>query len=638
MGEDSELNAVNLNVTNGGIVNINPSGGPNVKVNLTGDATADGIGSNGDASSISINLSAELDAVNLNATNGGHIDIKNGSTVDLSGDATVDGRRSDSTTSDIFEDRTNGDSSEINLDQSNLSASSLSVTNGGYVRALYSDIFINGDVNVDGEGINNYNSWIDVYYNTLQADNLNVTDGGGFTLFSSTLDLDGSGTATADGQGSDGFASRIEIYNGAMLDGNAVITNGGYLRLGGADITGDVTINANSLLRYDGGYNGSYNNVLNSGGGTTTFNANSLFAPDILTDPIIVDSLDVNNTAQIQPWLQGSYPGAVPVGTQYGRPVILYNSITGPFSADVISPLDVGVEYEDSSNTRTDTPNTGDSGQVQLYLKTNNVDFTTLPGSENAESLGSFLNNAINQSQDDDDVLDLSKIGNGQLEYIAYSAIQSAAENGNLSDFDEVIPTNLSSHNTQAYWNQKSFVDSIRANLDNDRNSEGGGHAFALNQVSGANGTGAQLASLRQATTPGFNHLNYAGDNSSNSSGVWASYNGNHQRTDADSGIGSSDWSSSSDGFTLGYTGGGDSFSWGAAVGHQKTTLDFADLSATGKQTGWNAGLYAAWKGKSGYINGVLGYGNFDNDQMALWAMPPSKPKPPRQVWKSANM
>ncbi|MEO6907869.1 MAG: autotransporter outer membrane beta-barrel domain-containing protein, partial [Abditibacteriaceae bacterium] len=62
------------------------------------------------------------------------------------------------------------------------------------------------------------------------------------------------------------------------------------------------------------------------------------------------------------------------------------------------------------------------------------------------------------------------------------------------------------------------------------------------------------------------------------------------------------------------YTGGGDSFSWGAAVGHQKSTLNFADLGATGNQDGYNAGLYASLKGKGGYLNGVLGYGKFSND------------------------
>ncbi|MEO6908797.1 MAG: autotransporter domain-containing protein, partial [Abditibacteriaceae bacterium] len=567
-----------------------------------------------------------LNAVNLKATNGGHINIESGSSVHLSGDATVDGRRSDSQSSDIFDNRNNGDSSEIYIHGgATLSATNLNVTNGGYVRAdgagdsSNAGISLNGDANVSGEGINNYNSWIDLYGTTLKANNLNVTDGGGFTLFSSKLDLGGSGTATADGEGRNGFASRIEIYNGSTVNGNVVATNGGYLRIGGANITGNVTINANSMLRNDDGYNLNFSNNLNTNLGTTatTFNANSIFAPDILSNPVSVNILSVSNTAHIQPYLSDIYPGfptsSIPVGSANDIPVITYSSITGPFSANVISPLDVDVEYENTDNIQANTPDTTEGGQVQLYFKSNQVNFNKLPGSENAHSLGSFLNNVINNSNTDPNVFTLNNVPS-QWQQPAFDAIYVAGQDGNLSEFDATIPNNLSSHNAQAYWNHKSFVDSILANLDNGCNMEDGSHAFALNQVSGADGTGAQLASLRQATAPGFNSLDYAGSNSSNSSGVWASYNGNHQHTNADSGIGSNAWSSSSDGFTLGYASGGDKFSWGAAVGHQKSSLNFADLGATGNQDGYNAGLYASLKGKAGYLNGVLGYGNFSND------------------------
>lgn len=640
--DGSSLSAANLNVTNGGYFHVENSG-----VSLTGDASVDGVGTNGDQSQIYVH-NAGLTANNLNVTNGGYVDIEEAG-LTLDGDATLDG------------EGTSGDQSEVYLYRAGLNADNLNITNGGYLNLYEAHTTLTGDATVDGEGsngdqseievesghlyVNNLNvinggyvnihddstvtltgdatvdneassddesSGIRLWESTLNAANLNVTNGGYVDIDGSTLDLDGTGTATADGEGRDKYPSQIGVEDNSTLNGNVVVTNGGYLYLGGAEITGDVTINANSMLRsYDD--EGYYSNDLNTNDGTTTFNANSLFAPDILSGPITVDSLSVDPTAQIQPYLSDSYFTPVPVGAAYGRSVINYNSITGQFDTNVISPLDVGVEYADSEGNRTATPDPEDSGQVQLYLNSNHVDFNKLPGSQNAESLGSYLNNVINQSNTNPNVLTLSNLPS-QLQDPVYEAIQNAGYDGNLNSFDSEIPTNFSSHNAQAYWNQKSFVDSIRANLDNDRNSEGGGQAFALNQVSDAGGTGIQLAALRQATAPGFSHLNYAGNNNGNSNGVWAAYNGNHQHTDGDDGIGSSDWSSSTDGFTLGYTGGSDHFSWGAAVGHQKSTLDFADLDANGEQRGWNAGLYAAWEGKSGYLNGVLGYGNFDND------------------------
>jgi uncharacterized protein with beta-barrel porin domain len=69
----------------------------------------------------------------------------------------------------------------------------------------------------------------------------------------------------------------------------------------------------------------------------------------------------------------------------------------------------------------------------------------------------------------------------------------------------------------------------------------------------------------------------------------------------------------------VGYTGYGDTyggtrFRWGAAVGHQESTLSFQDVNASGENAGYNAGLYAAWAGKSTFLNAVLGYGRYRND------------------------
>jgi len=594
----STLNAANLNVTNGGYVDIYES-----TVNLTGDANVNGSANNGDDSEIDM-YDSTLHATNLNVTNGGYVDIEDGSTVTLSGDATVDGVGSSGNDSEIYV-----------YGGSALDATNLNVTNGGYVD-IYdsSSVTLTNNATVDGVGSNGDSSDIDVFYDSaLIASNLNITNGGYVDIYdgSALILSDGSGTVTVDGVGSDEYPSELDIEDDSILEGNAVVSNGGYLYIDGdSAITGDVTINANSLLRSSYGENRLNTAV---GGGTTTFNANSIFAPNILADPLSVDSLVVNNTAQIRPWLDGSYSGEVPVGSAYGRGVIDYTSISGSFDPTVISPLDVGVEYADSEGTQTSSPNTEDSGEVQLYLKSNQVDFNKLSGSENAHSLGSFLNNVINDSNTNPNYFTLENLPT-QLQGFAAEAITDAGYYGDLNSFDEGMPTNYSSHNAQAYWNQKSFVDSILASLNNDNNTEDGGHAFALNQMTSASGAGAQLASLRQALTTNVNRLGYTESSHGNSNGVWAAYNGNHQHTDGDSGIGSNDWSSSSDGFALGYTGGSDSFSWGVAVGHQKSTLDFDDLDASGEQRGWNAGLYASWKGKSAYLSGVLGYGNYDND------------------------
>jgi len=575
---NSALNGQTLKATHGGtielgVVDLVTSASA---ATSTGDVLADGVGSNGDSSTIAVYAGSTLTATNLTATDGGYVDVY-GATATLTGDVLVDGVGS------------NVDSSLVQLeDHSSLTATNLNVTDGGRV-SIYdgSTVTLTGDALVDGVGSNGISSEIHIESSTLNG-NVTATNGGYLSLSVGTI------------------------------TGNVTATNGGYLSLNSGTITGNVTVNTNSILR---SMSIITSNNLNADGGTTSFNAGSIYAPTIVffqtnisSDPISVDDLVVNDTAKIQPNLSILFFPSTPVGSQYGISVLDYNSITGAFDSNVISPLDMKVEYTDSSGANpTPNPIQGDSGQVHLYLNSNTVNFNKLPGSTNAESFGSFLNRVINDSNTDPTTFTLSNLPT-QLRGLALGYITDTSFDGNLSSLDDDLPTNYSSYNTQTYWNQRSFVDSILANLNNDRTMKGAASSFTLNQVSNASGAGVQLAALRQATSPGFNRLNYAGDNGGNSNGVWATYNGNHQHTDGDSGVGSTDWSSSANGFTLGYTGGSDNFSWGAAVGYQKSTLNFNDLGANGEQRGWNSGLYASWKSKSTYLTGVLSYGNFDND------------------------
>jgi outer membrane autotransporter protein len=123
------------------------------------------------------------------------------------------------------------------------------------------------------------------------------------------------------------------------------------------------------------------------------------------------------------------------------------------------------------------------------------------------------------------------------------------------------------------------------------------------------------LNSLRQIMDAPGHGLGYAnGAGNSNSSRIWANVSDSSLKTDRDDDIGSPNWRSSSLAFTVGYTGGNDSFHWGVAAGHQKSDLSFSDRGANGESEGYNAGLYAGWQGKGGYLNAILGYGNYDND------------------------
>jgi outer membrane autotransporter protein len=62
----------------------------------------------------------------------------------------------------------------------------------------------------------------------------------------------------------------------------------------------------------------------------------------------------------------------------------------------------------------------------------------------------------------------------------------------------------------------------------------------------------------------------------------------------------------------VGFTNGGEKFSWGVAAGHQDSDLNFT--GGNGEQEGWNMGLYGSWQSKSTYLTGILGYGKYDND------------------------
>jgi outer membrane autotransporter protein len=178
----------------------------------------------------------------------------------------------------------------------------------------------------------------------------------------------------------------------------------------------------------------------------------------------------------------------------------------------------------------------------------------------------------------------------------------------------ELTADSYTSYYAQTYWNQKAFIDSIADQLRNGNDTQDVAANFALNpnSMSSINGRLNSLRQIMDAPAHGLGYANGAGN--TNSSGIWASVSGNSLSTDRDDYIGSPNWHSSSLAYTVGYTGGNDSFDWGVAVGHQKSDLTFYDRAASGTSEGYNAGLYAGWQGKGGYLNAILGYGNYDND------------------------
>jgi len=564
------------------------------RVYFHGNVTADGVSSvTGNASEININTTSYVGNVisgslqagtgDITAINGGHINVNNLSSI--YGNVISDGVNS-----------ITGESSQIDMENGtkigNLlgdgslqdGTGDISATNGGYISVgHYNENHIYGNVLADGVSSNGVHSEIDFtqssYIGNLISGNLQdgtgdiVADHGGIIDANYAMIY---GNATASNN------SKITIENNSQI-GNLI---SGATQTGTGDITAndtseieligepaEVQIYGNALFNDSSVLRNSFGNVLNNGTGTTTFGANATFEPDLLSDPLTVHDLSLSNS-HLQPWFSGAIP-VLQTGEANAIPVLNYDDVDGTFNPAVVSPFNFGITSDSYS-----------SGVVKVYLKDNTLHLNNLPGSENAESEGKYFNNWFNSQQTDPNSLDLSTPAAQYLQDL----ISQTTIDGNLNMLDADMPDNLSAHNMQAYWNQKSFVDSIHANLNNGSN-----FAEGCNMASEANRLDAKNDTLPH-------------------DGVWAVYNGNHQSTDPDSGVGSHGWSSSTNGFTLGYTGGNEGFSWGVAAGHQKSDLSFAGLDANGNQEGWNLGLYGSLKRKSTYLTGILGYGNYDND------------------------
>jgi len=587
----------NATATNGGYIDVHSS-------YLYGNATADGTSSvTGIASRIDIDKSfvGNVDPISGNlqdgtgdvtATNGGFVNVTNISSI--YGNAVSDGVSS--LTGEVSRINIYNKSSVGNLllDGSlQEGTGDITATNGGYIivqAGFAGDNHVYGNVLADGINSNGTHSLIDLKKSAIIGN-----------LISGSLQ-DGTGDLSADHGGIIDMEQAKAYGNATANDNSKIIIEysstvgnliSGVTETGTGNITandtaeieliginafnnsihpvsiyGDALFNDSSVLR------NSYGNVMNNGTGTTTFTANATFAPDLLSDPLTVHNLVLNNS-NLEPWFNTGVVTPPQVGEAYAIPVLIYDDVSGTFNPTVVSPLNFGITSDSYS-----------SGVVKVYLKDNHLHFENLPGSENATSEGAFLSDWFNSEQLDPNTIDMSTPAGQYLQQL----ISQTIVDGNLNLLDASMPDNFSAHNTQAYWNQKSFVDSIHANLDNGSN-----FAVGCNMADEANRLDAK-------------------NNTLPANGVWAVYNGNHQSTDADRGVGSHAWSSSTNGFTLGYTGGNEGFSWGVAAGHQKSDLSFAGLDANGNQEGWNLGLYGSLKHKSAYLTGILGYGDYDND------------------------
>ena len=240
----------------------------------------------------------------------------------------------------------------------------------------------------------------------------------------------------------------------------------------------------------------------------------------------------------------------------------------------------------------------GTNDNIELTLV--NADFTHAGGGANQGSLEQYLNDLI--------------AGPG-LPGI-FNDLLLELNNGNTDALNNYIPDNIAAQSEQTFFNQQSLISNVLANLQNFTDQTNGESTFALNPSGNA---GMQLVSLQRALAAQPYQLNANGDSHANqSNGVWASYNGGRSRLDADHGIGSSAWSASTNGYTVGYTSSAGNFRWGVAAGHQQSDLTFADINASGKQEGYNAGLYGSWQRKSTFLNAVLGYGNYNNETHQL--------------------
>jgi hypothetical protein len=620
----------NVTATNGGYVSVGYS--PST---ILGNVSADGDGSEVDVAFENIgtldggvlqNDSNGNLTGNVSATNNGYVSVDGSN---IYGNVTADGAN-DNGYSEVEIDDSNVGTINYGNYELQSGTGNVNATNGGNIYASDSNIY--GNVTAGGFGNGDY-AYVELedstvgylHENTLYGGNISVTNGGGINLDESTV----YGNATASGDSwIDFYGSQLGTYG----DDEATLTGTGNLTANDnseiyvdddTNILGDVIFNDHSLFFLDYKYN-----YFNNGTGTTSFNDTSIFAPDVQEGYVSVNNLNVADTAVLRPYFSHDFLlNGVNVSNDDGvtnhYAVLGYNARTGTF-ANIVSPLDVGVRYTDPVGGQEP-----EQGQVQIYLKSNTVDFNKLPGNENERSVGKFMSNYINHYQGmngaDPNQLSLSglptfgdSLADGLLNASAIAEyIDDATDWGDLSTFDEIAADGeiFSHSNAQAYWTQKSFVDSIRNNLYQASSAGGDNPLYEPNMLAGASNPGIQLASLRQAMAPSYAGLGVDGHNGSTANhGVWATFNGSHQSTDADSGVGSNDWSSSSHGFTLGYTGGGDKFSWGVAAGHQKSSLSFNDIDASGDQEGWNAGLYGSLKGKSTYLTGILGYGKYDND------------------------
>jgi len=304
---------------------------------------------------------------------------------------------------------------------------------------------------------------------------------------------------------------------------------------------------------------------------------------------VTVDHLILNNSV-LQPIL-ASDESTFALGQTYD--VLHYNSLTGTFGTingtiNAGNILTYGVDYGNGTNDN-----------IELTLV--NADFTHAGGGANQRSLEQYLNDLIS---------------NGGLPGILNNLPTDLLNNG-PDALNQFIPQNIAAQGVQTFFNQQSFMASIENPLY-EGSTQGENPMYEPSLQMNGNDMNRQLASLRRAMTPAANRLNLDGDSANADNKLWAAYNGNHQNTDADSGIGSSAWSASSNGYTLGYTFGNGDFRWGVAAGHQESDLSFSDINASGKVAGYNAGLYAAWSGKSTFLHAIVGYGDYNNDTQQL--------------------
>jgi hypothetical protein len=600
----------NLDAANGGNGGNGSSGG--LGSSSTGDADG-GVGGAGGSSYIQGDVTANGSSFfNLNAGNGGNGGNGGAGYANGTGNGGISGAGGDSY---IEGNVIANDSSQFILSSGNSGEGGDS--NGEY--ATGGDGGAAGSAYINGNVTTNDDSEIDMYGASITG---NVATNDDSEIYMQGASITGTLTANDNSYVDLEYGSSItgdvttngnsyfRVYSASNVTGNLTADNYSYISIeNGSSITGNATFNDASVLYTYG--NNTFNTTANT---TTTFGANATFAPqlnlvqngsDTFSSPgspdtsnvLTVNNLTLNNS-KLQP-VWNDEGNIIPLNQTFD--VIHYNgTLSGATVWTVVSPFTFDTSY------------TGTSG-ADMLLTLTGVDYTQLGGGGNQRSLENYLNHFYSIEADGYGGASAINLDpDGKLEPgINLAQLTAALSDEGASGLDYLIPGAYSQHNTQTYWSNAAFINSIADNLRNGNNiGNGGESSFALNQTNVGN-AGMQLASLRQAMTFRPDGLGISSNTGGSSNGVWAGYTGAHQHTDADSGIGSNDWSSSSDGFTLGYTGGGDRFNWGIAAGHQKSTFESVDSS--GDQEGYNAGLYASWKSKNIYLNAVLGYGNYDN-------------------------